>query len=258
MSCENIFLEMLYAWSYKVSRYCKSVGLKFIFFLVVLTQGCISVSYAQVVSQVTWQDHVTNLVWQDDSDAINLQKSWEDAVSYCGQIKLGGYDDWRLPNVYEHSTLLDNKKNKKPYSIAGLIKVKSSYYWTATTYPKDSTSAARIGFHNGAVDWDYKSGPYSKHNVRCVRGVEQKLNAETISKVFGKNIDQQLNKFYKEHADSMTQDCSNIYVGKLVKFRGGALGMEWNAIVLGVGSKVTTIKNISTGAIQQATCTALY
>jgi len=57
---------------------------------------------AQIVT-----DNKTKLQWQDDkntaSDDIVLK--WGKAVSYCETLTLGGYSDWRLPNIDELSNL---------------------------------------------------------------------------------------------------------------------------------------------------------
>lgn len=56
----------------------------------------------------------------------------------------------------------------------------------------------------------------------------------------------------------MVQACENIYIWKLVRFRGGALAMEWKAIVMGMRSGMITIKNTVTAAIQEVPCNAVY
>ncbi len=44
-------------------------------------------------------DNVTDLMWAQDLSKASM--SWEEAVEYCENLELGGYDDWRLPTVKE-------------------------------------------------------------------------------------------------------------------------------------------------------------
>ena len=57
-----------------------------------------------------WNDPATNLTWQDpqkdaySSEDIGLTQP--DAVRYCEELVMGGYDDWRLPNIDEMRTVI--------------------------------------------------------------------------------------------------------------------------------------------------------
>jgi hypothetical protein len=57
-----------------------------------------------------WNDPETNLTWQDpQKDAYKLgdeAPGQPDAVRYCEELVLGGYDDWRLPDIDELRTLI--------------------------------------------------------------------------------------------------------------------------------------------------------
>ena len=55
-----------------------------------------------------------------------------------------------------------------------------------------------------------------------------------------------------------TNACRDHYVGRIVKFRGGSLNIEWTARILGVGDGVVTIKNTATGSIQETSCSSVY
>ena len=47
----------------------------------------------------TVSDNVTDLMWSQDISTASM--SWEEAIEYCENLELGGYDDWRLPTVKE-------------------------------------------------------------------------------------------------------------------------------------------------------------
>ncbi len=52
----------------------------------------------------TVTDHLTGLMW---ALAPVHHKKWDEAAKYCGELNLGGYDDWRLPTVRELRSLVD-------------------------------------------------------------------------------------------------------------------------------------------------------
>jgi len=53
----------------------------------------------------TVTDNVTGLTWAQDLSKASMV--WEDAADYCNSLKLGGYDDWRLPSIKELWSLRD-------------------------------------------------------------------------------------------------------------------------------------------------------
>jgi hypothetical protein len=107
----------------------------------------------------------TDLTWQQEDD--NVVRSWENALSYCENLSLDKYSDWRLPNFRELLTLVD-------YTVYGPAINSSLFpnndggdFWTSTTHPDVTTAAWRVRFYYGIMDLDYKS---SSIYVRCVRG----------------------------------------------------------------------------------------
>ena len=110
-------------------------------------------------------DEQTGLMWQDSSDIVT--KSWSDAVSYCKDLSLGGYSDWRLPHIDELMSISD--KSRYDPAIKPIFKhIETSYdYWSSTLYKYDSSKAWIVSFDSGEGN---RNDRWSSSNcVRCVR-----------------------------------------------------------------------------------------
>ena len=55
-------------------------------------------------NQGTWTDPTTDLTWQVSPPEANM--SVDEAISYCANLELGGYRDWRLPTISELRSLI--------------------------------------------------------------------------------------------------------------------------------------------------------
>ena len=109
------------------------------------------------------KDSISKLEWQDD--AVGSTMAWEDAITYCEDLSLGGYSDWRLPNVNELKSIVDRVK-VYPAIKDGFENVSSNYYWSSTTHDFYKDYAWIVDFDYGFVGSDYKVDSYY---VRCVR-----------------------------------------------------------------------------------------
>jgi hypothetical protein len=117
----------------------------------------------------TITDLNTGLMWQkDESEEMNL----EDALKYCEELKLGGYDDWRLPNMKEIPTLFnlnftDGLWFHKKYFPD--VKIKPlGFYWASTTFA--STFGWGVNFQFG-YDGYYAGKKHGKYPFRPVRSI---------------------------------------------------------------------------------------
>lgn len=117
----------------------------------------------------TVSDSSYRLQWQDDySDNSNTIKEsgWEAAILYCENLVLDGKTDWRLPNINELKTIIDDTK------LTGLIfstflNTNRSDYWSATTYNAIKNNAWTVDFNTGRST--YGNAKNSTQSVRCVR-----------------------------------------------------------------------------------------
>ena len=100
-------------------------------------------------------DTSTNLMWEvktDDGGPRDKDNyySWEQALSYCENLTLAGYNDWRLPNRNELQSIVDyNTYNPSIDPIFSYTQ--SSGYWSSTTYASDPYDAWIVDFGRGPV-----------------------------------------------------------------------------------------------------------
>lgn len=123
-------------------------------------------------------DTRTGLVWQDEpytaSEATaygaNTESGkvlyWANAITYCENLTLGGYADWRLPNINELKSIRDMGRSS-PAIDTTFANTASDGYWSSTTYVAGTTYAWFVYFDNGHVGNNDKTVSFY---VRCVRG----------------------------------------------------------------------------------------
>ena len=114
-------------------------------------------------------DPSTNLMWEDTKHAEDGQVTYLEADSYCGALKLGEHDDWRVPTVKELLTIVDYKRNE-PATLKEFSRVdQDKLYWSSTEYANKSTEFWGVMFEDGNTD--NASAIYDRR-VRCVRAVK--------------------------------------------------------------------------------------
>ena len=115
----------------------------------------------------TVTDTDTGLMWQQGT--VSGIYTWEEALSYCENLSLGGHNDWRLPNINELQSLVHYTRYNPSIDTVHFSNTVSSYYWSSTTnayYPDD---ALIVCFSGGRLDYYSKSLHYPYY-LRAVRG----------------------------------------------------------------------------------------
>lgn len=108
-------------------------------------------------------DTKTGLMWQDD--AVGSQMDWSTAVTTCENLTLGGYSDWRLPNIRELNSITDRNR-ANPAISTNFTAASSDYYWSSTTMASNSSYAWLVLFNDGNDD---RKNKIYNYYVRCVR-----------------------------------------------------------------------------------------
>jgi hypothetical protein len=130
-------------------------------------------------------DLTTKLMWQAATDTA---AGYEDAECACRHLRLGGFDNWRMPSLLELVTIVDYAKNIDPGGTGTTVPATNSAifpdtqletYWTATAQGPGALGPGFpfvLDFSEGntadtysQVDAGPDGGVPGKDPFRCVR-----------------------------------------------------------------------------------------
>lgn len=138
----------------------------------------------------TVTDNNTGLMWQKCSVGQNNDATCSGTAAYynwyqasgtynasynstsknvCGELRVGGYSDWRLPTKKELMSIVDYSVPYPGPTIVGAYfpNTVSSGYWSSTPGAYYPSYAWYVHFGNGGDNYFNK---YNYFYVRCVRG----------------------------------------------------------------------------------------
>jgi len=103
----------------------------------------------------TVTDRLTGLVWTRDADAADGYMTWQQALDHIKTLNSRnhlGHNDWRLPNVNELESLVNQQADLAGWFIAqGFFNIRPDYYWTSTTYASYCPYAWGVCMYSGMV-----------------------------------------------------------------------------------------------------------
>ena len=111
----------------------------------------------------TVTDNTTGLMWQQTDD--DVARNWESALGYCEDLTLAGHTDWRLPDIKELRSIVDNTRYNPSIDTTYFPGTKSWYYWSSSPGALYTDVAWSVYFYYGQVAY-VKTDTYY---VRCVR-----------------------------------------------------------------------------------------
>ncbi|MFO8071258.1 MAG: DUF1566 domain-containing protein, partial [Polyangia bacterium] len=144
-------------------------------------------------------DEVTGLMWQGcllgvSGDLCDLSDSatehsgdWSSRVAACDGLSWGGYEDWRLPDIHELTTLVYRGEAYDPATDADAFPNGSPWWglWSSSTRAGYESKAWAVLFFTGVV---VDSGKINKKSARCVRGGPMEPRAFEASIVSGDRV----------------------------------------------------------------------
>jgi len=125
----------------------------------------------------TMTDKSTGLMWARCPEGLSgtacatgkaATFTWEEALIRARDSGLAGYTDWRLPNVKELSSIVEERCYDPAINLDVFPNTPASYFWSASPLAYSSSSAWTVYFYYG---YTYLSGnrvDYLYH-VRLVR-----------------------------------------------------------------------------------------
>lgn len=115
------------------------------------------------------KDPVNNLIWEDTLHASEEKVTHLEAKAYCQALKLGAYEDWRLPRLTELLSIVDYRRYK-PAILKEFKHVDNdTIYWSSTVSARTSDDFWGVVFRDGATKT--ASGLYGRY-IRCVRDIK--------------------------------------------------------------------------------------
>jgi len=118
----------------------------------------------------TVTDTVTGLMWQKTDGG---EMTWENALKYADTLTLAGYTDWRLPNIHEGFSILNEQYANPAIDTTVFTKNAADYWWSSTPQKNDSTKIwctnAGGGVGNKPKIETLSAGGKFRYQARAVR-----------------------------------------------------------------------------------------
>jgi len=129
-----------------------------------------------VADEPVVQDSATGLLWQgctaglggsDCATGSAETRTWQQALAYCAGLAWGGRGDWRLPDIKELRSIVDNRRLSPTIDATAFPATPSDWFWSSSSFALSSDVAWGVGFGGGNAFNDVGKD-YAGH-VRCVR-----------------------------------------------------------------------------------------
>lgn len=112
----------------------------------------------------TVTDNSTGIMWQQAIAPGTY--TWEQALSYCENLTLAGYTDWRLPTISELDSIVDLSRDSPAINSNYFPGDAASIHWSSTTDVQRTNGAWVMLFYYGNDFADYY---WRLYYVRAVR-----------------------------------------------------------------------------------------
>ncbi len=130
----------------------------------------IAMTFSALMAEITMiQDPSTNLMWEDTPHVREAKIRQPRAVIYCSELKVGGFEDWRLPTIHELLTIIDYARISPAILRAFSYVEDESFYWSKTHVADEDDAFWGVNFKRG---YSSKASEYYDRYVRCVREIK--------------------------------------------------------------------------------------
>lgn len=129
-------------------------------------------------------DQETGFLWERRGSSREM--TYDEAIQYCTNLKLGGFNNWRLPSIWDLASIgietfynlnfIDQKAHAArlkltPYIYRGPFPSSPLYFWSVTEREKDASIVWKANYWDGHIFPIKKS---SKLYTRCTRVTESR------------------------------------------------------------------------------------
>ena len=112
------------------------------------------------------KDPATHLIWEDTEHVEIVKVNHLQAKTYCKNLTLGGYNDWRLPTLPELMSIIDYARYKPAILKEFRYVDEDTLYWSSTPFARSADEYWGVSFKDGGTD---NTGEIYDRYVRCVR-----------------------------------------------------------------------------------------
>ena len=117
-----------------------------------------------------WKVCAEGQTWNGSGcDGTAIGMTWQAALAHAqdAQFPNGGHTDWRLPNLKELRSLVEECRTSPAINDSIFPQAPSSSFWSGSPYAGNSNFAWSVNFNNGNASY---SNRYNNDSVRLVRG----------------------------------------------------------------------------------------
>lgn len=120
------------------------------------------------------RDNVTGLIWEVKTEINASEKyNWSDAVSYCENLSIGSFSDWRLPTIEEFVSITDYGKNNPAIDIEYFPDIQSALYWSSEKVPNQLFTSWSYNFQDATTSSQNEGLLYFTIAVYCGNSISQ-------------------------------------------------------------------------------------
>ncbi|GAJ04868.1 unnamed protein product, partial [marine sediment metagenome] len=116
-------------------------------------------------------DLATGLMWAADGGAAGCfnggEHTWLECFTYLVDFEFAGFSDWRIPNVKELMSIVDNGRQNPAIKEPPFSLTRPVGYWTSTAFRPSIDEAWIVHFLEGVVTHKDKDTYYFHHRSHC-------------------------------------------------------------------------------------------